>query len=244
MTGTLINVVTVLCGAAAGAALGARFPERWRQGVMDGIGLVTVVIGMSLALQTKNVIVVLGALLPGALLGEWWRLDDRLRRFGDWVEARGGRLERWFARGQPAAPGRMSKAFVTASLVFCVGPLTIVGSLQDGLRGDFRLLAVKSTLDGFAAMAFASSLGIGVALAAVTVLLYQGALTLSAHALNAVLTDAMVREMSAVGGVMILGLGLVLLEIKHVRVANMLPALALAPFVQALAELWQRYIHV
>ncbi|HID86598.1 MAG TPA: DUF554 domain-containing protein [Anaerolineae bacterium] len=178
---------------------------------------------------------VLGSVLLGGILGEWWRIEDRL-------EGLGKALERRFAAGtEPAsaanpASSPFTRGFVTASLVFCVGPMTILGSIQDGLSGDYHLLAIKSMLDGFAALAFASTLGVGVIFAALTVLIYQGGLSLSAGLAQTLLTDPMVNEMTAAGGVLILGISLVLLDLKRVRVANLLPAIFIAPAIVAILQ--------
>jgi len=231
MTGTLLNVVAVLLGGTLGALLGDRLPERIRQIVMQGVGLVTLVVGMSMALGTNNVLLVLGSVCIGGILGEWWRIEDRLETAGRWLEARASRVP-FLARGN------FVRGFVTASLVFCVGPMTILGSIQDGLSGDYTLLALKSVLDGFAGLAFAASLGMGVTFSAVTVLLFQGALSLGAAPFQAILTESMITEMSAAGGVIILGIGLLLLEIKRVKVGSFLPALFVAPLLTVLWERW------
>ncbi|HIC92623.1 MAG TPA: DUF554 domain-containing protein [Anaerolineae bacterium] len=202
-----------------------------RRIVMQGVGLVTLAVGISMALSTKNFLLVLGSILIGGILGEWWRLEERLDRAGKWVEAKAARVP-FLARGE------FTKGFVTASLVFCVGPMTILGSIQDGVSGDYTLLAIKSVLDGFSSLAFAASMGMGVTFAAITVLLYQGVLTLGASLFQALLTDAMITEMTATGGVIILGIGLLLLEIKRVKVASFLPALAIAPLLVALWARW------
>ena len=229
MTGTILNVITVLVGGLAGTTLGNRLPERIRETVLHGLGLVTLVVGVQLTLQTKNILIVMGSILVGAILGEWWRLEDRLQGLGAWLEARvrgnGVQKTTTFVQG-----------FVTASLVFCVGPMTVLGALQDGLTGDYRLLAIKSLLDGFAALAFASSLGIGVVFSVLTILVYQGALSLLAGQVQKVLSQAMIAEMTATGGVLIMGISLLLLEIKRIRLANFLPAIAIAPLVVALLE--------
>ena len=235
MTGTLINVATVIIGGSLGTLLGHRLPERTRETVMHGLGLITLVVGMQMALSTRNVLIVLGSVLLGGILGEWWRIEDRL-------EGLGKALERRFAAGtEPAsaanpASSPFTRGFVTASLVFCVGPMTILGSIQDGLSGDYHLLAIKSMLDGFAALAFASTLGVGVIFAALTVLIYQGGLSLSAGLAQTLLTDPMVNEMTAAGGVLILGISLVLLDLKRVRVANLLPAIFIAPAIVAILQ--------
>jgi uncharacterized membrane protein YqgA involved in biofilm formation len=231
MTGTVINVITVVAGGTLGALLGERLPSRIRYIVMQGVGLVTLAVGMSMAITTENFLLVLLSIVMGGIVGEWWRLEERLDGAGKWLEAKASRFP-FLARGE------FTKGFVTASLVFCVGPMTILGSFQDGLSGDCTLLAIKSVLDGFSALAFAASMGMGTTFAAVTVLVYQGVLTLGASLFQNILTDAMITEMTATGGVMILGIGLLLLEIKRVRVANFLPALAIVPLLVALWEKW------
>lgn len=228
MTGTLLNTAAVIVGGTAGTCLRTRFPERVRQMVMWGVGLVSVVIGLQMSLSTRNILIILGSLLTGGILGELARLHDRLNRFGDLLQAKlSGEHDSTFSKG-----------FVTASLVFCVGPMTILGSIQDGLSGDYQLLAMKSILDGFAALAFAASMGWGVLFAALTVLLYQGGLTLGASLVKALLTEPMVAEMTATGGTLILAIGLNLLDVTAIRVANFLPGLLIAPVVVALVQLW------
>ena len=236
MTGTLINVGTVLAGTALGTLVGGRLPDRFRETVMHVLGLFTLLLGVDAGLQTFRepqtdvaprfaVLLILGSLLVGGLVGELVGIDRGLDRAGDALKAR-------FGRGQ----ARFTEGFVIASLVFCVGPLTILGSIQDGLTPSFELLAIKSLLDGFAAMAFAAALGWGVGFSALTVLLFQGALTLLAQAAEGAFTPATIAAMTAAGGVMIMGIGLRLLELRGIRVANLLPALVLAPVAVALVE--------
>jgi len=231
MMGTVINVITVMAGGTLGTLLGERLPSRIRRIVMQGVGLVTLAVGMSMAITTENFLLVLISIVIGGMLGEWWRLEERLDMAGKWLEAKASRFPL-------LAKGQFTKGFVTASLVFCVGPMTILGSFQDGLSGDYTLLAIKSVLDGFSALAFAASMGMGTTFSAITVLVYQGVLTLGASLFQNVLTDPMITEMTATGGVMILGIGLLLLEIKRVRVASFLPALAIVPLLVALWEKW------
>jgi uncharacterized membrane protein YqgA involved in biofilm formation len=241
MTGTLINVATVLVGSALGTVLGNRLPEKVRETVVHGLGLTTLVIGLSLALKTQNILIALASILLGGISGELLDIEAALERLGRWLEARSSRLKVPGAGLAEEAANPASRTtnfvrgFLTASLVFCVGPMTIMGSIQDGLTGDFTLLAIKSTMDGFAALAFASSLGWGVMFSALTVLFYQGAITLGAGWLKAALTDPMINEMTAVGGILMLGIGLGLLEIKRIRVGNLLPALFIAPLIVTLA---------
>jgi uncharacterized protein len=228
MTGTLINTATVIVGSTLGTFLRSRFPARVRQMVIWGVGLVSLVIGLQMSLTTKNILVVLGSLLTGGIIGELVRLDEGLNRLGDMLQAQ-------LTAEKDSA---FSKGFVTASLLFCVGPMTILGSIQDGLSGDYTLLATKSILDGFASLALAASLGWGVLFAALTVLVYQGGLTLGAGLMKTLLTEPMVAEMTATGGTLILAIGLNLLDLTTIRVANFLPALVVAPLVVAVMHLW------
>ncbi len=231
MTGTILNIFTVLIGSALGLAVGHRLGERTRETVVRGLGLVTLVIGVQMALTTANVLIPLGSLLVGGLLGEWGRIEERLHGLGAWLQRRFG----GGAEGGEDAAQRFIRGFVTASLVFCVGPMTILGSIQDGLTGDYRLLAIKAMLDGFASLAFASSMGVGVAFSVLVILIYQGGLSLLAAQAEALLSAPMVTEMTATGGVILLGLAISsLLEIKPIRVGNYLPALILAPLAVAI----------
>jgi hypothetical protein len=229
MTGTILNIAAVLVGGFIGLLIGSRLPERVRQTVIAGLGLFTAAIGIQMFIKTQNPIIVLGSLLVGGLLGEWWRIEDGLRGLGAY-------LERRFTSNTAASEGsRFIRGFLTASLVFCIGPMTILGSIQDGLTGDYSLLAIKSVLDGFAALAFASSLGVGVLFSAVVILVYQGGLSLLASLAQSVTTPAMMDEMTAVGGVLLMGIAISsLLEIKPIRVGNFLPALFIAPLIVAI----------
>ncbi|MBC7359995.1 MAG: DUF554 domain-containing protein [Desulfacinum sp.] len=231
MVGTAINVATVVTGGLIGTFLGARLPENTQRSVMHGLGLLTLVIGIQMAMKTENVLVILGALLVGVIVGEGLQLQAGLERFGS-------RLQTLFRAGPHST---VSEGFVTASLVFCVGPMAILGSLQDGLSGDFNLLAVKSMLDGFAAVAFSASLGWGVLLSAGSILLYQGSITLLASGLDKILTPEMITEISAAGGLLIAAIGLKLLNVKDIRIANFLPALAVAPAIVALLPLFKAW---
>jgi len=240
MTGTIINIITVLIGGTLGLLFGSRLPDRLKGTVVAGMGLFTFAIGIQMFLKTENPLIVLGALLIGALLGEWWRIEDGLQNLGL-------RLEERFGSGQsttrginpePApTPGTSTttnfvRGFLTASLLFCVGPMTILGSIQDGLTGNYELLAVKSVLDGFASLAFASSLGVGVLFSTLVILVFQGGISLLAVQLNALVTIPMLNEMTATGGVILMGLAVSsLLEIKKIRTGNFLPALAIAPLI-------------
>jgi uncharacterized protein len=225
--GTAINVVAVLVGGGIGTLVGARLPESVRHTAMHAIGIVTLLVGVSNFLEYSNPLVPLVSVIVGLVVGELLGIDAALKRFGD-------RLEKRFSRGKSP----VSRAFVTTSLLFCVGPLTILGSLQDGISGDYRLLAVKSALDFTAALSFAAVLGWGVLLSAGAVLVVQGTLTLAGAFFGAFMDEPMILALTSTGGVLLLGLGLVLLDLKEVRVANMLPALVFAPLLIAAAHLW------
>jgi uncharacterized membrane protein YqgA involved in biofilm formation len=239
--GTVVNVVTVLLGTVLGLTVGGRLPERLRSTVLSGVGLLTLVIGVQEATKTHNVVFPLVALIAGGVIGELLRIEERLEGLGE-------RLRRRFERrhlvlpddGTESAaltkPSTFAEGFVAASLLFCVGPLTVLGSIQDGLGGPAhaQLLFVKSALDGLVAIVFAATLGWGVGFSALTLIAVQGSLTLGAGAADSLLTARMVDEMTAAGGVMILGIGLRLLELKRVRVASFLPALLVAPILVAL----------
>ena len=239
ITGTLLNVATVLIGSMLGLLVGSRLPERLHGTILNGLGLITIVFGIQQAFKTGNLLILLGSVLLGGLLGDLGRIEERLTALGDALQRR---LTRRPAAGDTtgaqARPSRFSEGFVTASLVFCVGPMTILGSLENGLTGQFPTLALKSTLDGFSSFAFAATLGWGVLAAAGTVLVFQGALSLSAFAVHGLLTPAMITEMTAAGGVIVMGVGLKLLAIKDVRVGNYLPALLIAPLIVKLLEIW------
>ena len=233
MTGTFLNIATVILGSILGLIFGARIPDKLKETVIAGMGLFTAAMGMQMFLNTENPLIVLGALLIGTLLGEWWRIEDGLHRLGEFLEQR-------FSREEEDGSNRFVRGFLTASLLFCVGPMTILGSIQDGLTGDYNLLAVKSVLDGFASIAFASTLGIGVAFSAIIILVYQGGISLLAGQLDAIVTPSMMNELTATGGVILIGLALSsLLEIKKIRVGNMLPGLAVAPLIVWVISLFQ-----
>jgi uncharacterized membrane protein YqgA involved in biofilm formation len=232
MTGTIINIITVLIGGTLGLLFGARLPDRLKATVIAGMGLFTAAIGIQMFLGTENPLIVLGALLIGALLGEWWKIEDGLQNLGRVLEERFTRDSEPASAAGTATSTNFVRGFLTASLLFCVGPMTILGSIQDGLTGNYGLLAVKSVLDGFASLAFASTLGVGVLFSTLVILVFQGGISLLAVQLNALVTTPMLNEMTATGGVILMGLAISsLLEIKKIRTGNFLPALAVAPLI-------------
>ncbi len=225
MTGTFINVAAILAGVIIGIFFGARLSEQLKTTVIAGMGLFVAAIGLQMFLKTENALIVLGALLIGAVLGEWWRIEDRLEALGAWLEQK-------FVRGEENQANRFIRGFLAASLIFCTGPMAILGSISDGLHGDYLTLSIKSVLDGFIAIAFSSTLGIGVLFTVIPVFIYQGGISLLAHQLSAILNNQMIDEMTATGGVLLIGLSISsLLEIKKIRVGNFLPALAIAPLI-------------
>jgi uncharacterized protein len=235
LSGTLLNVVAVLIGATIGMLVGARMPQRMQASITDGLGLFTLVIGASLALQLffdSSVTIgqqlgVLAGLLVGIVVGEALRLQDRLDSLGAWAQRR--------LAGDDET-SRFSEGFVTASLVFCVGPLTILGAIQNGLTGEIQLLAVKSLLDGVASVAFAAALGAGVYLSGGTVFVVQAPIATAAWLIGTGLDPTAVLAITSAGGVLLMGVGLRLLDLRQVRLVNFLPALVLAPLFVALAD--------
>ena len=219
MIGTLINAVAILVGTALGLLLRRGIPERLRDTVVQGQGLCVILIGLSGALKSQDTLCVILCMVVGGLLGSAVDIERRLNQLG-------GLLEKRFAPG--GEEGGIAKGFVTASLVFCVGAMAIVGAMDSGLRGDHSTLIAKAVLDGVFSIFFAGSLGIGVGLSALAVFVYQGLIALLAGFLEPLLTEAIITEMSAVGGLLIAAIGLnMIYENKHIPVGNMLPAIFL-----------------
>jgi len=239
--GTLLNVVAILIGSALGVLIGHRLPERTRGTVTDAMGLVTLVIGALNVVALLDepfkeaagapLLVVLGALLIGGIVGSLLNIEHRLEQFGGWLQARLGRGK------DDSSRGRFVEGFVDASLIFCIGPLAILGSLSDGLGQGIDQLALKSILDGFGSLAFAASLGWGVAASALSVGIVQGLFTILGALLGSFLAAALISSITATGGVLLIGVGLRLLRIKAVPVGDMLPALVVAPLLTALVQI-------
>jgi len=230
MFGTLINALAVLAGTMLGLLAGGRLPAQTQASVITGMGLVTLSLGVQNSFSTGNILIPLFSIALGVILGEGLNLHERLNGLGGWLQGRVARADADPASGRE----RFINGFVTASLVFCVGPLTILGSLQDGMTGDAQLLIIKSALDFFASMAFAASLGVGVGFSVLTILSVQGGLALLGALAGQVMTQVMIDELTATGGLILIGLAFVLLDVKQTRMANFLPALALAPLIVAL----------
>ena len=234
MTGTLINVVAIVAGTAVGTTVGGRLSSGVQDRVLAGLGLVTLVIGVDLALAwgrdgagEHTPLHVLGGVVLGGLIGEALALERRLEGLGDLVQRR--------MRG--GGHSTVSEGFVTASLLFCVGSMAVIGAIQDGLTGESETLATKAVLDGFAALALSAALGWGVGLSAIPVLLYQGAITLGAGLFDGVLQGEALAALVSAGGITIIGIALKLLGVTDVRVGNLLPALIVAPALVGLFSL-------
>ena len=225
-TGTLLNLLTVLAGGLIGTVLGDRLPPRIRENVVAGVGLFVAVMGVKFAIDTASLLYLLGAILVGGIIGSLAGIERRLNGLGATIQQR-------FAA--PGEASTIAEAFVTASIVFCVGPLTFLGAIRNGLTGDGSLLAIKSVLDGFTAIAFAATLGWGVLLSLAVILVYQGGLAAGASVFASLLSDAQLREMNATGGLLLVGVGLKLLKLRDVQVADYLPAIVVAPLLVAVA---------
>lgn len=216
MLGTLVNAGTVVIGSLIGLLLRRRLSQRYSQTLTQGLALCVIVIGIQMALQSSNTITVVVSVALGALSGTWINIEGRLNRLGEKLQTR-------FSHSDEN--GGFSKGFMSASLLFCVGAMAIVGALDSGLRGDHATLYAKSLLDFVSSIFLAGSYGIGVMLSAGSVLIYQGAITLLARVIAPILTEGAVAEMSAVGGVLIIGVGLNTLRKEHIPVGNMLPGI-------------------
>lgn len=214
MLGTVINSMAIIIGGLIGVILKKGIKEEYRNTIMDAIGLSVLVIGVTGAIVSENMLLVVGSMVVGSFIGEWVKIERRLDNAGDKLQSR-------FASGDST----FSQAFVTSSLIYCVGAMAIIGSLEAGIQGDNSTLFVKSILDGITSMLFASSLGIGVIFSALPVFIYQGSITLLANRVAGFLTPEVINEMSAVGGLLIMAIGINVLGIKKIKVGNMLPAM-------------------
>lgn len=243
--GTLINVAAIVVGSLVGMGIGHRFPEHVRLIVTDVLGLVTLLVAALSAVAVTDAaftdsvgtgaptLIVLGSLIVGSMTGSWLRIEQRLGSLADWVHAHaGGTLDDATSDGQgTSSRERFIEGWLSSSLLFCVGPLTILGSLSDGMGNGIEQLTLKAVLDGFAAMAFASTFGLGVMLSAVSVLITQGGLTAIGYFVGQILSVAQVASLTATGGLMLAGLSMRLLRIREMPVGDMLPALIVAPIL-------------
>ena len=235
MLGTIVNSLAILLGGFLGLLFQKGISDRFKSTVMQALGLSVLMIGLAGALKSENILLLIFSMVVGSLVGEALKVEDKLTAFGKWMEARSGRGE-----------GQIARGFVATSLIYCVGAMAIVGALESGLTGNHQTLYAKSLLDGVSAVIFASTLGVGVLLSSLSVLVYQGAITLAAGALAVLLVDAVILEMSAIGGLLIVGIAINILEIKRIPVGNMLPAVfvplfypVIEPFLTKLVQFLQ-----
>ena len=228
MTGTIINVAAVILGSLVGLLVGNRIPEKTRQTLISVMRLYTLAYGVFIFTKTQNMLIPLLSLVMGTIIGELLKIEEGLNSLGE-------RIQRKLAIWNPNLTGEPQKfvtGFVSASLLFCIGPMAILGSIQDGISGDFQMLAIKSLLDGIGSIAFASTLGVGVMFSAVVILVYQGAISLLSGWIGQGFGDAAVAEMTATGGVILVGIGISnLLQIKKIRTGSFLPAIFLAVLI-------------
>ncbi len=232
--GTILNAATIVAGSLLGIYMGAKLSSRLRETIIAGLGLFTFGYGLISFAETANPLVPLGGLLIGALLGEWWHIEEGLGKLG--LILRKAVIKQDSENGQEA---RFVEGFVTASLVFVIGPIAILGSIQNGLTGDFEMLAIKAVLDGFASIAFASTLGIGVAFSALSIAVYQGGITLLSGLFSEYFSESMVLEMTAAGGLILMAIAISsLLMIKKIRTGSFLPALLITPLIVFILEMF------
>lgn len=226
MIGTLINFGAIVVGGLIGLLLGSRISDKVKTTVISGLGIFTLLYAISLFLKTQNSLIVLGSILFGVLIGEWIHIQEGVEKIGIWLESKFSKSEVSEERN------KFIRGFLTTTLIFCIGPMAILGAMEDGLSGNIQTLVIKSVLDGFAAMAFASTLGFGVLFSSVMVLIYQGAIALLASQIQGVMTEAMILELTATGGVILAGIAISnLLEVKKIRTASFIPAIILAPLI-------------
>ena len=226
MLGTIVNSLAIIVGALVGIGLKKGIKEEYKVTIMDGIGLAVIIIGISGGIESKNIILIIASIVIGGLLGEIIGVENKLDNLGDKLQKSFGAKDSNFSRG-----------FVTASLVYCVGAMAIVGALESGIGGNHQTLFAKSVLDGISAIIFSSTLGIGVAFAALPVFIYQGTITLLSNSAKDLLTPEVINEMSAVGGILIMAIGINILGIRKIKVGNLLPAIFIPILYYILANL-------
>ncbi|ACB85820.1 DUF554 domain-containing protein [Natranaerobius thermophilus] len=220
LQGTVVNVIAIIAGAVLGLVLKKGVPEQMKNTVLQGMGLVVLYLGLSMAFEGQEMLIAIFSLVLGGILGELAKVEQRLNSFGDKLKARFGSEE-----------GQFTEGFVFASLIYCVGALAVVGSLESGLNSNHEILYTKSAIDGVTAIAFTSSLGLGVAFSALPVFIYQGFIAVFASGVSDYLSDEVVAEMSSVGGILIMAIGLNVLEVTQIKIANLLPAILVAAVI-------------
>jgi uncharacterized membrane protein YqgA involved in biofilm formation len=217
MIGTIVNVAAVAAGSTIGLIIRNRMPEKITRLVFQAIGLFTLFLGVNMAMETKNFLIMIFSLVIGSILGQWWDIEKLINRFSEWVKNK-----------TKSSNSKFSEGFLTSFLMFCMGSMTILGAIEEGMGGDPDLLLAKSLLDGFSSIALAAAMGIGVLFSIIPLFIYQGGLTLLASYVQDSLSSGVINEISAVGGILLIGLGLNILEIKKIPVINMIPAIVVA----------------
>jgi len=226
--GTVINVITVLLGSIIGYLVQYRFSDSLKQQMLQGVGLVTLLIGIQMGLKSENILYPLAAIMIGGMVGYGLKLEQRLDQLAKF-------LGDHFAKGTDST--KFMRGFVTASLIFCVGPMTILGAINDGLSGDYQLLTIKSMLDGFTSIALTATLGIGVIFSILTIIVIQGGFTLLAMQFGAFFSAEVINETTAAGGILIIGLGIMILELRQFKIANFLPAIFIVSVLMKIIQL-------
>ncbi|TRX65963.1 DUF554 domain-containing protein [Carboxylicivirga sp. M1479] len=222
--GTLLNVLTVLVGSTIGILIGNRIPEKVTKGVFQVLGLFTLVLGVSMAIKGEAILIIIFSLILGTVIGELLDLDKKVEGLSDWLKTR-------LKLKNP----KITEGMLTAFLLYCVGSMTILGAIDEGMGNGSEILMTKALMDGFSSIALASVFGMGVGLSVVPMLLFQGGITLLAFILGDFIAPVIINELSAVGGVLLVGLGINILEIKHIRIMNMLPSLLVVVLMAWLA---------
>ena len=217
MIGTIVNILAIIAGGIIGLLVRSKLPDRFIKIVFQVMGLFTIFLGIWMALKSENFLLLIGSLVLGAIVGEWIDIDKYLNRFSEWLKGRTKIKE-----------GKFSEGLITAFLLYCMGSMTILGAIEEGINDDPNLLLIKSLMDGISSIALASALGIGVIFSVIPMLFYQGGITLFASSASVFFTDPIVNELSATGGILLIGLGINILEIKQIKVINMVPALVFA----------------
>ena len=226
--GTVVNTLAILGGGCIGLILKTGLPEKWQVTIMHGIALCVGVIGLQMALKTNNIMIVIASMVLGGIIGEAIDIEAKLNALGNWI---GCKIVKNKQSGEVTSASAIAEGFVTASLVFCVGAMAIVGSLQDGLTGDPTTLYAKATLDGIAAIIFTVNMGVGVLLAALSVAVYQGLITASAGCIGPYMSSFVMTEITATGGLLIVAISINMLKITQIRLGNLLPAIIVAGLI-------------
>lgn len=227
MTGTIVNTIAIIAGAVVGVSLKKGISNTIKNTVMQGIGLAVLLVGIQMSLQGSNFIVIIISLVTGGVCGELLRIEHRLEQFGDWLEKKVG-----------GNGGEIARAFVTTSLIYCAGAMSVVGAIEDGIQGNSNTLFAKAMLDGISSIFFASTMGIGVLLSSIPVFIYQGTITLLASTVKSILNPYVINQLTSIGGLLIIGIAFNIFEIKKIKIGNLLPAIL---FVVPLAYFAQKY---